>query len=288
MNIVGKILVILNLVFALVVAGFVIVYSATKTNWQVGYEALKKEMEIARLNKQTTDESNQKEAAEARRYLGERDEARKQIAKLEQALDDASRLSKAQIAELERRMLEADLKTNDSLAAAERFKEENKRQLDILKQRDQVIVKQQEDFVKLRNEAVNQENARKASDARLEQARARIAELTAALTKATTGAAPNTVTKGTANPPPVYVEGKIEQTEPGTDLVMVSVGSDKGLTKNHTLEVYRTTPEPMYLGLIRLVDVRAHTSIGRIERVGAGNRGPVRVGDTVSSTLSRN
>jgi hypothetical protein len=286
MNIVGKILVILNFVFVLVVVALLIVDSATRTNWRVAYDALKKEMDIARTNQDTFTQTTAKDAAEVRKLTAELDKVKADLIAMTAERDAIDAASKVQISQAERRAMEADIKTAEAIAASERFKDEVKKQLDILKQRDQVIVKQQDDFVRMRNEAVNQENARKASDARLEQARARIAELTAALTKATTGAAPNQVVKGTANPPPAFVEAKIEQVDP-SGLVQVSAGSDKGLAKNHTLEVYRTTPEPAYLGLVRLVDVQPHTSIGRIERVGSANRGPVRVGDTVSSTLSR-
>jgi hypothetical protein len=287
MTIVGKILVILNFVFVLVVIGLLIVDSATRMNYKVAYDALTKEMEIARTNQNTFTETTAKDAAEVRKLTADLDKVKADVLAVTAERNAIEAASKVQISEAERRAMEADIKTAEAIAASERFKDEVKKQLDILKQRDQVIVKQQEDFVRMRNEAVNQENARKASDARLQQALARNAELTAALTKATTGAAPNQVVKGTANPPPAFVEAKIEQVDAQSGLVQVSAGSDKGLSKNHTLEVYRTTPEPMYLGLVRLLDVQPHTSVGRIERVGAANRGPVRVGDTVSSTLSR-
>ena len=41
MNTIGKILVVLNLVFALVVGGFLVIDFATRTNWKTAYESLK-------------------------------------------------------------------------------------------------------------------------------------------------------------------------------------------------------------------------------------------------------
>ena len=48
MNTIGKTLVILNLVFALVVGGFLVIDFATRNNWKTAYEALKREMDVAK------------------------------------------------------------------------------------------------------------------------------------------------------------------------------------------------------------------------------------------------
>src|SRR5579884_3272941 len=45
MNIIGKTLVILNFIFALVVGGFLVIDFATRTNWKVAYDTLKREMD---------------------------------------------------------------------------------------------------------------------------------------------------------------------------------------------------------------------------------------------------
>src|SRR5262249_3957054 len=142
-----------------------------------------------------------------------------------------------------------------------------------------------------RNHAVSEESARKATQDRLDQALTRNAELEKTIVKMNSGVAGTDVgyEKGRANPPSVFVKGEIEAIHAQDGgLVQLNVGSDKGLKQNQTLEVFRTEPKALYLGMIRIVDVSPHTSVGRLERTNSGSRTPLKVGDTVASTLSRN
>src|SRR5262249_6321770 len=82
------------------------------------------------------------------------------------------------------------------------------------------------------------------------------------------------------NAPPKDVEGVIMQA--AGDLVTISIGSDSGLEKGHTLEVYRLKPAPQYIGQIKIVDVRARDAVGKfVEKP----KTPVQKGDTVASEL---
>jgi hypothetical protein len=95
-----------------------------------------------------------------------------------------------------------------------------------------------------------------------------------------------TVDPNKPNPPAVQVNGKIEKVEAG--FVQLSLGTDHGLKKNHTLDVYRLQPEPKYLGMVRIVDANFHNSVGRL--IPSGNvafRTPLREGDLVTSTLTK-
>ena len=65
----------------------------------------------------------------------------------------------------------------------------------------------------------------------------------------------------------------------------VSVGSDAGLNKGNTLEVYRLRPEPTYLGIIQIVAVSPNEAVGRpMEPWGPR---AIQVGDQVSSNIVR-
>jgi hypothetical protein len=46
--------------------------------------------------------------------------------------------------------------------------------------------------------------------------------------------------------------------------VEISIGTDQGVKKNHTLVVYRVSPEPAYLGMIRIRDAKEHHAIGQL------------------------
>lgn len=289
MNIVGKILVILNLVFALIVGGFMIFHSATGANYREKYVALEREMQVAQKSYENSGVTLGKYDLQNKKIEQERDTARQELADAQTLLKAQEASAKAKLDEAELRAKDADLTAQRILAEKERYAKQELAMLQIIKQRDDTIVAQQADIVKFRNAAVAQESAFRAAQDRLEQQLTRNAELEKTIAKMSTGGASGdgAIVKGLSNPPTVYVAGKIEliHKEDAT-LVQVSVGSDKGLTKNHTLEVYRLDP-PLYLGMLRIVDVQPHQAVGRLERVGTGNRTPLRVGDNVASTLTR-
>jgi hypothetical protein len=68
------------------------------------------------------------------------------------------------------------------------------------------------------------------------------------------------------NPPSSEVHGSVKAVDAASGLVTISVGSDAGLAKGHTLEVYRlgsAKTGPKYLGTIRVLDVRADQAVGK-------------------------
>jgi hypothetical protein len=87
------------------------------------------------------------------------------------------------------------------------------------------------------------------------------------------------------NPPVADVEGVITKVDSETGLVVISIGSDAGLQKGHTLEVFRLKPpEAKYLGTLRLMEVRPSESVGKME----GNKEAAQVGDRVAGKLLGN
>ncbi len=295
MNYIGKILVILNLVFVLVLAGFLVVFSARRTDWHDQYVKLEAEMKSAEIIVGTEGRSLQILANENKKLAQEQATARQEVTDLK-AVNEAQKATyDAKLADSDMRHRDVDLALQRSLAEKERLNKENEGLLVVIKQRDETIVNQQADIVKFRNFAAAQEGAAKNTGDRLAQALERNAELERALVKASTsggvggGGGDSGAIRGRPNPPSVYVEGKVESIHAkDADLVQLTIGSDKGLAKNQTLEAYRLDPQPQYLGMIRIVDVTPHQAVGRLERVGAANRIPLRVGDTVASTLTRN
>ena len=87
------------------------------------------------------------------------------------------------------------------------------------------------------------------------------------------------------NPPVDDIEGRVTATDPTNGYVTISVGSDAGLNKGNTLEAYRLRPEPTYIGLIQIVDVRPNQAVGRPMEVEARGRNAIKVGDQVSSNI---
>src|SRR5262249_51527331 len=86
----------------------------------------------------------------------------------------------------------------------------------------------------------------------------------------------------TKNPPLEELEGVVEAIDQQSGYLTVTLGSNHGLQKNQTLEVFRLTPEGKYLGTIRLLDVRADKAVGR---PASRPMAPIGVGGGVASRI---
>jgi multidrug efflux pump subunit AcrA (membrane-fusion protein) len=92
---------------------------------------------------------------------------------------------------------------------------------------------------------------------------------------------------GETEPPPI-VQGVVIDSKKGgrngTDLVEISEGSDVGLARGNELFVYRNEGQRgKYLGKIRLSDVGYRTSVGEV--VQSTKNGDIRRGDNVTTKL---
>ena len=62
----------------------------------------------------------------------------------------------------------------------------------------------------------------------------------------------------------------------------ISIGSDAGLTRNQTLEVFRLSPLPKYLGTIRILEVSPNEAVA--QPTGRPSA-PLQAGDRVASRI---
>ncbi len=83
--------------------------------------------------------------------------------------------------------------------------------------------------------------------------------------------------QSSAAPP---IEGEVKYAEDG--LVVISLGSDAGIAKGATLDVYRLDPAT-YLGQLQIIEVRDRESVGK--PVGKPPK-PLQAGDHVTSKIS--
>ena len=91
---------------------------------------------------------------------------------------------------------------------------------------------------------------------------------------------------------PPKVEGEVKEvllakSEGLSDLIAISIGSDDGLIKGHTLIVYRLgdekSPQSKYLGKIRIVETKPDYAVGEVIK---GTRtGVIKVKDKVTTKL---
>jgi hypothetical protein len=85
------------------------------------------------------------------------------------------------------------------------------------------------------------------------------------------------------NAPTEDVKGIVTQVDSTNNLLKISVGSDAGLARGHTLEVYRVNDkQAKYLGRVRVVEVNPTSAV--VQPVGK-MQGPVEKGDNVASRI---
>jgi hypothetical protein len=287
MTAIGKIFVIINLLFSLVVAGFIVVVYAKSTNWAAAQKKWAASVQAAEASRDAAFKERDDERVASASRVGEKD---KEIATLQAQV----KARDAEVAE-NRKALEEFKKSGNgeqfSLKALQTELEKRKDEVAGLekqvKEKDEAIVK----YIDLKNQANDakvaaeiKSNSYQAKAERLE-ARVRETEMEIVKLRRAGGASGSAgvALVSAANPPPQSVEGIVTETTGRGDLVRVSIGSDAGLEKGHTLDVYRLKPSPQYLGQIRLTDVRHNEAVGvPVDKLKA----PVQKGDMVANDVN--
>jgi len=285
MNIIGKILVILNFLFALIVGAFLAVDFATRQNWKTQIDEYQKELKVARANNQALSITMESVAAQVQAARADLD-----AKKLELAREQANFASKEvdlanQIKEADQRATLADVNFQKALAAQERMRKEVDGLKAVVEDREGRLVKLHKQYTESQNQVLALDRDFKFSQERNQILIQRVQELekvNAEMQTGGTGKGDSPAGKGGDNPPPRFVKGVVERVD--KDLVRVSLGTDHGIRVGNTLEVYRSNPTG-YVGTLRIVDAYHHTAVARFTP-SPGSGQTVREGDTVASSLS--
>ena len=313
MTAVGKILVFFNLIFSLVVGAFVVTVYISQTHWVAEYNDLKKRHEvddanIAAYQKEIKD-ANDYTKSFSDKYLADPDLEKaagfKASDDLDVKLKKIKEVVKASLADAAAQKAAADksladltasqkkltasdaLHTSDQAEVAKRqaesettrklLKDETDKNLqyvkDIGKEHDQMVAwKIRAESAELRKGELEKENDRLARDNQK-------------LVASSGGSLALNTKKDNVNPPLDSVEGLIREVSP-SGLVRLTIGSDAGLTKGNTLEVYRLNTQvpdqSKYLGRIKIREVTATEAVG--EPMGRPTA-PLQPGDQVSSRI---
>ncbi len=277
---VGKIFVFLNLGFSFVVGALVVFAYAARTNWKASYDDLKKQFDVAQASSNTYRD----ELDKALNYKGGVDTT------VGKALQDARNELRNTQAQLTQSNLElANLKKkadadNAALTAAKEqiaLRQKEVKTLDEeLKKSNDVNFKMVKERNEFRDQAVASENKSKSTQERNERLTTQVEELAKDLAKSKSiGAGGSELTA--RNPPTEDVEGLIKALDATSGLVTLTVGSDAGLTKGHTMEVFSLNPAK-YKGTIRILNVSGSEAVGKpVSRP----LGPIQVGDRVASKI---
>lgn len=286
MTAVGKILVFLNLVFSLVVGAFVVMVYMARTNWVHEFNTLKAQNQVLVASADTYKNEAIKAQQEAEGRIAKVSADLKSVqADLDTELKINDRLSK----DLEKLKQQ---NTKDNALTSLSMTEVNKRQEDVSKLRDRLkqetdtnntLVKKNTDLqnettaAQIEKRAVQDMNNR--LEAQLQQMAKDMARIRAS------GGSTTTARAGGKNPPHEDVEGLVKNTD-SSGLMTLTVGSDAGLTKGHTLELFRLNPsmpsQSRYLGTVRVLEATATQAVAQpVGRLAA----PPQAGDRVASRI---
>ena len=281
MTTVGKILVIVIMLFAVIFLGISTVVFSTATNWKDATAAQKKKV-------QELDGKN-------RDMLSKVDAAKKDLEKAE--TDNKALLSAN---ETRIKALEDEVKTLNNESTAARSKLEvaqqsantalalsDERLKEALKLRDQKSdVEKQANEYKLQQTELNDkirdlERQTKTLDDNNKDLRDRVARYSTLLRRSGLSDDIRTV-KGLESPPPV--SGEVSRVDAQNKKIEITIGSDDGLVPGHELFLYRTTPRAEYLGKVQVISVDPDQAVCKV--IGTTVQGKkIQEGDIVSSTI---
>jgi hypothetical protein len=282
----GISLVISNLIFALVTASLIVMVYATRTNWKRGYDEVSGQLRVAHANftaaqQRMADLKNQQDK--------HNQELTTQLAKAKEENELLSQ-EKEKLKKLHEESQSLAAKNGESLNIAtlelDRRRQEVKVLQELLAQKEKDMAVLAGEAKKMRDRAIKAEiDFQSASDRNanlLVTVEGLVKEVERLKGK---GPLPG-VQLGTfvKNPPPEDVRGVVKQTDTQSGLMTISIGSDAGLSRGNTLEVYRLRPQPLYLGTMQIMDVRHNEAIGKLI-TGTQRRGPVQPGDEVASNI---
>jgi cell division protein FtsB len=304
MTAVGKILIFLNLVFSLAVGGFAVASYTARTHWAEGFDKLKSNYEtvksandnysreIAQLSKEKAElyeqfkaewvkispdkEDQNPGATVARRVLETLTDNKKRL----KGLSDANDSLKQQLAEAKSK--NGQLQTNETA-----YKENISRyQTDMGTLRTSLAdefnknARLNKEYNEMRTDLVTAQIQARTFKDRNSQLETQLREMTLALGDAKRIAATGGRAAAKVPPPPENVEGLVKKVREG--LVEISLGSDAGIAKGQTLEVFRLGANPLFIGKIQIIEVTNNLAVG--QKMGT-HRHAIQVNDRVASSI---
>jgi hypothetical protein len=285
MSTVGKVLVVAQIAFSILLMAFAAGVGTVQTNWKKKADASEKS--LATTTKQLTDakslsqkdkdkavatEKSLKDAAD--RAQGTADAAKVQVTQLQRQLTQTR-------TELENIRAEAKIAGEESRARRDEAVSMRQINAELHKTRDEQITLAHQYADKIVNleqqsRAMTEKHNKLLNDYAILQKFIRVKGF---------DSDPKEVA-GLAEPAPI-VNGMVLSTKKGgrngSDLIEISLGSDAGLAKGHELFVYRPDGKGKYLGKIRLDYVDYRTAVGIV--VQSTKNGQIQVGDNVTTKL---
>ncbi len=269
MTAVGKILVFINLVFSLIVAALVVTVYMAQARWA---SELKKSEDTNKVlvasNRAFEEQLGQVQAAADAKVK----DAQAALKKAEDERDFQAGMVKerdAAIAQLKTRGNAGEALTTASQVEATRRQADMQQLRETLKKETDENARLVNETNKMREQKVAAEIQFKAASERaqrMEQEMQRLAKENAVMKANLGGSAVARRGAGDRNPPPENVEGLIKAYDPASGLMTITIGTDAGVSKGNTMEVFRIASVPSqskYLGTIRIVEAGPNYAVGQ-------------------------
>lgn len=283
MTTMGKILVFVLLLFSVLTMALIVTAFVTRTNWAAGYDDVAKQLVRERGNYQNERNARADLEKEKNLLLAQSEGS---IADLKGKLDLSEKVSKdaeAKLLEADRRAGEAAASVKQITAANEGMKVEIKSLDDRLGKAQELILTLGLDNKKYKAEAIKATTDLQSSLERSAQLLQKLVESDKKISFLEGDAAAKAGQQDKKNPPPDDIRGRVTVTDDTSGYVTINLGSDNGLSKGNTLEVYRLKPRPQYVGTLRVYDIRPNEAVGKL--MGTGPRGKILKDDEVASRI---
>jgi hypothetical protein len=278
MTVIGKILVFLILVLAVAQAALHLMFHITQTNWKVAYDKVTAQYTALDAEYKAVEAERNQAADEKKKSIDAKDAELKtkdnDLAQLKATIDTLN----GQLQAEREKVTKYDATVAGSNSDITRREEEVKRLEDTVKANNDRIKELVDTGNQLRDRAVAAEIDSKSLKERNSNLMQKLEETSKELIQTKNGTGGVGLTASAKNPPPENVEGTVTQAD-NSGLVTLNVGSDDGLLKGHTLEVFHMNP-PRYLGTVRIIQVTPHQAVAQPV---SWPLGPIQQGDRVAS-----
>ncbi len=282
MTFVGRIFVIVIMVFALLFLGISTVVFTTTKNWKTATEAEKKTSQKLQTDLKTSQallDAAKKDLEAAKTAY---DTQTKILNDQIKVLNDQIGSDREQITDARGKIATAQANAKTALTEAEDRRNETAKLRDqksaIEKEANEYKLRQTELNDKIRELERILETTKNNRDDLLD----RVARYSNLLRQ---NGLPDDITRIRAVSTPPKVAGEVLRVDPKSKRVEFTNGSDEGLVVGHQMHVYRTKPRVEYLGELEIIEVDPDQSVGRV--LGKTVNGKqIREGDIVSSTFN--
>lgn len=288
MNTIGKILVICNFLFAIAVGGFLVFDFATRTNWKEAHDKLRRELEVASANNKVSVTMTDSVINQMRKHQNDLDSERTKRVESEAIFNSQLADERNKVEDANRRAKEADFNLKKAIEDKDTLQKEVVLAINNLKQSEKRVIELESDVQKFRTEAIQNKNNADTMQGRNETLLSQIRDLNKKLTEAENPTKVTSVSRSPLgnNPPPVRVQGSVLKVHAqDKSLVTISLGSDDGVQRDHTLDVFRKAPKAEWVGVIRILESRHKEAIGKLINTGLEPR-KLLEGDLVADRIT--